>query len=165
MNHPPYVQSTATFSRCKAYRYTLRRRWQQGGRTALFVLLNPSTADAVQDDPTVRRCAGFAHAWGYAGYAVANIFALRSTDPAALYRHARPVGERNDAAIRELAGEASLIVCAWGNHGEHLSRGRDVADMLRRDGRSLHCLRMNGSANHPAHPLYLPSACKPLPWV
>ena len=103
------MDDSAVVSQCGAYRWHLTRLVDnnifQGGRL-LFVMLNPSTADAETDDPTLRRCIGYSRAWGYGGLAVVNLFGLRTTDPRELRRHADPVGRRNDdyvlAAIRSV---------------------------------------------------------------
>ena len=149
----------ANFSRCRHYRYALWRRWGEGDDFALLVGLNPSTADHRQDDPTIRRCIGFARDWGYSGLCVANLFAWRATYPEDLFNSDDPVGPKNDAWLRKLARQASLVVAAWGNHGRHQQRSRQVVPMLG----PLHYLRLNHSGE-PAHPLYLPRTLTPLPW-
>jgi hypothetical protein len=131
------LKSGATFSPCRRWRYSLVRQLEIAPiRRCLFVMLNPSTADEVALDPTVRRCAGFAKAWGYPWLDVANLFAWRSTEPRALLSVDDPVGDENDAAIHALAREASLIVCAWGSHaflkGRLTERAVAVTKMLRR---------------------------------
>lgn len=142
------------------YRYWLSRTWDERGEPMAWIMLNPSTADASVDDPTIRRCMGFAKAWGFGSLWVVNLFALRSTDPAALRTHPDPVGPRNDEFIREAAQHASLVVAAWGNHGAYLTRGYKVAALIP----NLHVLSMTG-AGQPAHPLYLPKTREPIPWV
>lgn len=122
--------------------------------------LNPSTADARQTDPTIRRCIGFARDWGYGGLVVTNLFAFRATYPADLKASRDPVGPRNDAWIRRMAGQVETIVAAWGNDGTWVGRSAQVQRMLR--GR-LHCLRIN-AGGEPAHPLYLPARLAPRPW-
>jgi hypothetical protein len=94
---------------------------------------------------------------------VTNIFAWRATDPDDMKAAKDPVGRGNDAAILGAAREAAIVVCAWGNHGEHLERGGKVAAALRRSGVKLHYLKMNG-AGHPSHPLYLPAKLDPVAW-
>lgn len=146
--------ATALFSPCRTYRYTLTRDWADGPR-ALFVMLNPSTATEVVIDPTVRRCLGFAKAWGMAGLTVVNLFALRATDPKALYDHPDPVGPDNDHHLAEQASRAGLVVAAWGTHGALDDRDRNVMALL--DGVDLHCLGRTQSG-HPRHPLYVRAA-------
>ena len=113
----PDMNTAATFSPCRKYRYTLTRRWGDGNRFACFIALNPSTADEMQDDPTIRRMIGFAKNWGLDGLHVANIFALRSTDPRALRKHHAPIGTYNDANIVHLTRNAVTVVACWGNTG------------------------------------------------
>jgi hypothetical protein len=155
--------SGASFSRCRRWRYLLWRRWEAAKPVANFVMLNPSTADEVRLDPTCTRARSYAERWGYGALVVTNIFAWRATDPAEMRAAGDPVGAANDRAILRAAREAALVVCAWGNHGAHLERGRRTAAMLRAAGIALHVLRMNGGGE-PAHPLYLPGALRPVRW-
>ena len=141
----------AELSQDKEFRYRLWRTWGKGKRVN-FVMLNPSTADASEDDPTIRRCIGFARAWGFDGLVVTNLYALRATDPAALKEHDAPVGIGNDLFLITTAEKAGLIVAAWGNHGVG-SRGEEVAIMLRREG-DVKCFGLTRK-DQPRHPLYL----------
>lgn len=154
--------SRAVFSPCRTYRYTLHREWGDPEHRCLFVMLNPSTADETQDDPTIRRCIGYARTWGYGALDVGNIFALRSTDPQALYKHTEPVGADNDSWLSYLATRAAIVVCAWGSHGRHRGRGINVHAKLQRAGVTPHALKLT-STGQPCHPLYLPAALKPFP--
>ena len=122
--------SDATFSPCKVYRYSLTRGFDDGP-ACNFLMLNPSTATATEDDPTIRRCIGFAKGWGYGVLYVTNLFALRATDPRELYKHAEPVGPDNDRCILTAATGSQLVVAAWGVHGAHRDRGADVARLIR----------------------------------
>jgi hypothetical protein len=152
--------SGALFSRCRRWRYLLWRRWGDGP-VANFLMLNPSTADEFKLDPSCTRARNYAERWGYGALIVTNIFGWRSTDPAALRAVKDPVGRGNDRAILQAATESNIVVCAWGNHGEHLQRGAAVMEMLRARHLPVHCLRLN-AAGHPAHPLYLPGKLKPI---
>lgn len=156
-----FEQSGAVFSDCRQYRYRLWRQWSDAA-PMVFVMLNPSTADEIDNDPTVERCERRARAMGYGGLRVANIFALRSTDPAALYEHADPVGQDNDAAIIESVTGAGLVVCAWGAHGNLFSRGEKVLQLLRSAGVIPHYLQLNKDGT-PKHPLYVPYEITPTP--
>ena len=149
----------ATFSSDKKYRYTLGRRWGTEHKRVAFILLNPSTADALRTDPTVRRCIGYARQWGFDSIEVGNIFALRSTDPKLLYADTDPIGPDNDEAIKEIAGKASLTIVAWGSHGILNNRGRQVLDMIPEP----YCLSLNKDGQ-PGHPLYLSSTIRPTPY-
>ncbi len=155
--------STALYSPCQNYRYTLTRIWNPDGPKALFVMLNPSTATEVQNDPTVERCERRARALGFGAFRVCNIFAFRATDPRVMRAQADPVGPDNDTAIAESAFWADRIVCAWGTHGTHLQRGPAVEALLRATGRQLYHLGLS-KAGHPKHPLYIGYSQQPQPW-
>ena len=133
------------------YRYALWRTWNTGLPTVLFLGLNPSTADAERDDPTVRRCIGFAKRWGYGTLCIGNLFALRTSSPRVLRRSTFPIGPQNDLWLRRLAAEADLIVAAWGAAGAWMDRDREVRNMFG----PMMCL---GSTvgGQPRHPLYVP---------
>ncbi|RVH56227.1 DUF1643 domain-containing protein [Sinorhizobium meliloti] len=150
--------SSAVISPCGGYRYRLERQWDEEEAKVAFLMLNPSTADASQDDPTIRRCIGFAKAWGFGGLIVGNLFALRSTDPKALYSHPDPIGPDNNSHLDAIAHAAELIVCAWGTHGALHGRGREVAERL--DDRNLAALKLT-TDGHPGHPLYIPASAQP----
>lgn len=156
--------SVAVYSDCERYRYALTRIWEPDGRTALFVMLNPSTATEVQNDPTVERCERRARALGFGGFRVCNIFAWRDTDPRQMRRAADPVGPGNDAAIREACAWADTIICAWGTHGAHLDRGVAVLALMRDTGRDLYHLGLS-KEGHPRHPLYIAYAEQPRLWT
>lgn len=157
------MDTGAEFSTCQQYRYRLWRIWDKSLLPAMFLMLNPSTADEAANDPTVERCQRYAAAWGYGGLLVCNIFALRSTDPGRLYTHHWPVGPDNDEAIQSEARRAGIVVCAWGNHGMHAGRGQAVADMLLAIKPSLHALKVTVTGQ-PGHPLYLPKDLQPFVW-
>lgn len=154
---------SAEISPCGKYRYSLKRRWHAAQPSVNFVMLNPSTADATIDDPTVRKCIVYAKAWGYGGIVVTNLFALRATDPRELKRTPFPVGERNNDHLYTEALNAGLVVCAWGNHGDYQFRCDDVGTMLHRHGVVPHALRVT-KKGQPEHPLYLPGDLKPQPY-
>jgi len=153
----------AAFSPCRRWRYLLWRRWDEARPTANFLMLNPSTADEVDLDPTCSRAQGYAMRWGYGALIVTNVFAWRATDPAAMKAAADPVGPGNDRAIADAAREAALVVCAWGNHALHRGRAARVLELLARTGKALYVLKVN-AGGEPAHPLYLSGALKPAPW-
>lgn len=155
--------SSALYSPCENYRYLLTRIWEPDGRRALFVMLNPSTATEVQNDPTVERCERRARALGFGGFRVCNIFAWRATDPREMRAQRDPVGPGNDAAIAESAAWADTVICAWGTHGAHLGRGAAVEALLRGTGRPLFHLGLS-QAGHPKHPLYIGYSQQPQPW-
>ncbi len=146
--------SHAVYSDCLRYRYALTRIWDEGGERALFVMLNPSTATEVQNDPTVERCERRARTLGFGAFRLCNIFAWRETDPAKMRRVDDPVGPGNDDAIRAGCDWAHRIVCAWGVHGAHLDRGPAVEALMRDTGYPLFHLGLTKDG-HPRHPLYI----------
>lgn len=156
-------KSVAVFSDCERYRYTLTRVWDPDGAKALFVMLNPSTADEIKNDPTVERCERRARALGFGAFRVCNIFAFRATDPKVMRAEPDPTGPHNDTAIAEACAWADEVVCAWGTHGAHLGRGAEVETLVRGTGvRPKHLgLSKHG---HPKHPLYISYETKPVDW-
>jgi len=144
------VSSDAVFSGCRTFRYTLRRIWNVGKPLVTFVGLNPSTADESIDDPTVRRCAGFAARWGFGGLILTNIFAYRSTDPKALLLCNDPIGPENDYWIQDASRSAQATIVAWGIHGRMFNRENAVLAQLKVP----YCLGTT-KGGCPRHPLYL----------
>lgn len=155
--------SIAVYSECESYRYLLTRTWNPTGQKALFVMLNPSTATEFQNDPTVERCERRARTLGFGAFRVTNIFAFRATDPRVMRAQPDPTGPANDAAILESQLWADKVICAWGNHGAHLGRGRAVEAMLRRSGSPLWHLGLT-LGGVPKHPLYIGYAAQPIVW-
>lgn len=159
--------SVAVYSDCEDYRYLLTRVWDAGKPRALFIMLNPSTATEVQNDPTVERCERRARALGFGAFRVTNIFAYRATDPKVMRAQPDPVGPENDTTIRDsldwTGGPDDRIICAWGAHGAHLDRGAAVERLLRATGRKLHHLGLT-KAGAPKHPLYIAYEHQPEPW-
>jgi len=155
--------SVAIYSDCEAYRYALTRVWDPDGGKALFIMLNPSTATEVQNDPTVERCERRARTLGFGAFRVLNIFAFRATDPRAMRAVADPVGPENDATIRDSLPWADRVICAWGTHGAHLNRGPEVEAMLRANGIPLFHLGLSKDG-HPKHPLYIGYKVQPVVW-
>lgn len=157
------ASSRADYSDCEKYRYSLGRIWDTKGCQVLFVMLNPSTATEVQNDPTVERCERRARTLGYGGFCVTNIFAWRATDPRDMRAAIDPVGPENDAVLTDRANQADHIIAAWGTHGAHKGRGATVVEMLSDLGKPLFHLGLS-KAGHPKHPLYLPYAQHPILW-
>src|SRR4051794_12691770 len=126
------LEQNAVISICGRYRYLLTRQVGPGQRTATFIMLNPSTADASNDDPTIRRCIGFARQWGCGRLAVLNLFAFRATDPADLKRAEEPVGPENRAWFERTLRDAGdgPVICGWGVHGEHRAQDEVVLGWL-----------------------------------
>lgn len=159
-----FTTSGAEFSECQRYRYRLWRTWDSDKAPLVMVMLNPSIADAGQNDPTVERCQRRAVAMRFGGLQVVNIFSLVSTDPGALYETEDPIGPRNNAAILEAVKDAGMVLCAWGTHGAHEGRAREVVEMLRNAGVTPHCLGLNADGS-PKHPLYVGYDVKPQPFA
>lgn len=157
------VLKGARISQCERYRYLLQRKYQEGGngKRVLFIMLNPSTADADQDDPTIRRCLGFTRFWGYTLLDVVNLFSYRTTDPKELLTAYKPIGDETDGIIGHYAGVASLIVCAWGRNALP-EREEEVLEILRYF--DLYCLGLTKNGK-PKHPLYVPKDTKPIPFI
>lgn len=154
----------AVISEDGRYRYRLWRVVGPEARRCLFIMLNPSTADALLDDPTIRRCIGFARREGCGRLDVVNLYAFRSTAPSSLRSVDDPIGPDNDQHIRAALAEAELVVCAWGAHGQVVhGRRAAVVELIRKAGREPLCLGVTGD-HSPSHPLYLRKTAPLLPW-
>lgn len=157
------MERNATLSPCRRYRYSLWRNWADllgsGKGYAMFIGLNPSTADETEDDPTIRRCITFAKAWGYDGLCMTNLFAFRATDPEVMLAESDPVGPGNDGHLLSMAKGAGIVIAAWGTPGAHMKRDAAVRELIP----NLHYLRLT-KAGHPGHPLYLPADLTPVRW-
>lgn len=140
-----------------AHRYLLGRSWDTPYKTVTFVMLNPSTADALADDATIRRCVGFARRWGFNRLLVVNLYAFRSTDPRNLLSAPDPVGPKNDATILEAVAVSHLVICAWGAHEAVKRCPERVARVLRllEPVEHVEALQLTRDG-HPWHPLYVP---------
>ena len=151
------LQRDATLSENERYRYTLSRLWDDSLPIVVFVMLNPSTADARTDDPTIRRCIHFAKSWGWGGFMVVNLFAYRATKPAVLKRAENPIGVENDNHIcRTLVLEnVGDVVCAWGANGGHMRRDAEVLELIHECGFQPKAMGLTQKNRHPRHPLYL----------
>ncbi|HEX7926421.1 MAG TPA: DUF1643 domain-containing protein [bacterium] len=148
------MRRNAVFDASKRYRYRLGREWDATLPRVTFVLLNPSTADHRKDDPTIRRCIGFARAWGYGGVEVLNLFAWRATKPKDLRRAVAPVGPANDRHLRDAVRRSARVIVAWGIHGAWQNRDQAALALLRRHGCTPFCLGLTRDGL-PRHVLYL----------
>ena len=161
--------SEAVYSDCERYRYMLTRTWDTSGHRALFVMLNPSKATEIQNDPTVERCERRSRTLGFGSFRVTNIFAWRDTDPKKMRAAADPVGPENDQTLVQSASAwirpetGDRVICAWGAHGDHLDRGHAVHRLLRATNQPLYALGVT-KAGHPKHPLYIGYAQQPALW-
>lgn len=151
----PAMRRDATISPCGLYRYTLTRIWNPDEVSMCFIMLNPSTADAERDDPTIRKCIALARSqrWSRGGIVVVNLFAYRATEPADMLAAADPIGPDNDEHIRRVMGGCHPCVAAWGTKGGHKGRDRAVLEMFKVSGTPLWCLEKTKDG-HPKHPLY-----------
>jgi hypothetical protein len=141
------MEKTAILSQDEKYRYQLSRCWDETKPCILFIMLNPSTADANIDDPTIRRVISFAKSWGYGGVYVGNLFAFRSTDPKGLKQTADPVGENNIQHIQTLVGLVDKVIYAWGNNQKE---PKWLTDLVA----TPYCIDIS-KKGVPKHPLYL----------
>ena len=142
------------------YRYSLWRVWNPKTSRVAFIMLNPSRADATVDDPTIRRCIGFAQRWGYGSLEVVNLFAYRTSDPVRLKQMRDPVGPENDHYLKQARERGTLTILAWGNRGNLNQRSQQVLSWLT-PWENLYCLGVTRSG-HPRHPLYLKRETKPI---
>lgn len=161
----------AVLSDDHVYRYVLRRdigTLHGSSGTVTFVMLNPSTADADKDDPTIRRCIGYAQDQKAAYLEVVNLFAFRATDPHDLPSSVEAIGPRNDEYIRASVRAASVVICAWGSTGngstgmQRIPRASAVLELIAECGKVPHCLGITKYGD-PLHPLYLARARRPIP--
>jgi len=147
------LKRKANFSRDRQYRYLLERVWDDNGKTVLFIMLNPSTADHKQDDPTIRRCMGFAQSLGFKRLIIANLFAYKATKPEDLVQAKDPVGKRNMEYLRKAYKRSDLVITAWGNPSviKKLKPNKQLRLINKWQTHALgHC-----KDGHPRHPLYL----------
>lgn len=155
---PARMAMAALLSEDGLYRYWLARVWDLDLPPLIFIGLNPSTADALQDDPTIRRCVGFARDNGFGSTVMVNLFAFRATEPKVMKLAADPIGPANDdwlvAAFKRAQESGGKVIAAWGAHGQYKDRDYHVADLAERGGVNLWCLGKT-QAGDPRHPLYI----------
>lgn len=160
------VVGTAIHDRRGIYRYRLTRSWDRTLPSVTWMMLNPSTAQASIDDPTITRVLGFSRSWGFGSADVVNLFALRATRPDDLLASPAPVGPANDEAIRRAISATDWLVAAWGDHGRlanpatGIARCEEVLALSPLKMREIHCLGLT-RMGQPRHPLYLPSTTTP----
>lgn len=160
------MNRTAVISDCGLYRYSLTREWGHSGQpSAVFIMLNPSTADAEKDDATIRKCIGFAKLWGCGRLVVGNLFAVRATNPKDMLKAADPVGPDNRDHLERICQHAGkeldpgevrdIVVCAWGNNGAYMDQDKTFLGWLDELLVTPKALRISKDG-HPGHPLYIP---------
>ena len=155
------MKRTAEISADGVYRYRLGRTWDPDGSACLFIMLNPSKADANVGDQTIRRCKDYAMRWGHGRLLVGNLFAYRTTYPSELKAAAEPVGPDNDGHLSHLIAQADQVICAWGNDGRYRCRDVEVLAMLEGRGQAL-VVTKHGCPGHPAR---LAKTLKPTPYT
>ena len=156
--------ATAVLSEDRAYRYQLTRAWGSSGTHVTWIMLNPSTADALADDNTIRRCTAFTKAWGFDGLIVVNLFALRATSPRALREAADPIGPDCDHFIHASVHPWSEVVVAWGAHPFAHRRAIEVMEIVTGRAGAASCLGVTRDG-HPRHPLYVRGDQKLVPYA
>ncbi|MEM7718057.1 MAG: DUF1643 domain-containing protein [Pseudomonadota bacterium] len=154
----------AVYSDCERYRYSLTVLWADGGRRLLYVMLNPSKATELANDPTIERCERRARQLGYGAFQVVNLFALRETSPQRLKKARKPEGPENATAVSEGAAWCDDILAAWGVHGVHRNQDEIVLKTLKFSRKPLLTLGLTKDG-HPRHPLYIPYKKSPDIWV
>ncbi|MGM4925230.1 DUF1643 domain-containing protein [Tardiphaga sp. 804_B3_N1_9] len=163
-----FETSSAVISKCGSFRYELRRIWNDALPPYVSGMLNPSTADAELDDPTIRRNIQRARVMGFGSLIVWNLGAGRATEPRVWKSLADPIGPDNDLHIRRVLEECrdrnGLAVAGWGNHGSFMQRDEVVAQMANEIGVVFHCLGVT-KFGHPKHPLYVAKSTDPVLWI
>lgn len=160
------MTKSAVISSDRIFRYQLTRIWDDSKGKVLFIMLNPSTADASVDDPTVRRCMKYAEDWGYGGIRVGNLFPFRSKEPKDLLLAENPLGEDNKHHLYELSRSSDIVICAWGNGkivDKIQKRFPDYKPLILID-KPVHYLKLSKDGT-PCHPLYLLKILTPKNWL
>lgn len=155
------MTSSAIISECGQYRYFLERKWGIGLPFVTWIMLNPSTADAEKDDPTIRRCINFSKSWGFGGMYVVNLFAFRAAKPERLKRALHPVGPENEHNILYAACNSREIIAAWGGDGSFRNQDKIILALLKEF--PINALGFTAEG-HPRHPLYMKSDVIPIRW-
>ena len=146
------MKKDAILSEDRQYRYVLSRIWDANKPIVVFIGLNPSTADELNDDSTISKCINYAKSWGYGGFYMLNLFAYRAKNPSDMFNAKEPIGSENDNFIKEYIKKSDKVVCVWGNNGDFKQRGESVLELVP----NAYYLKLNKSGQ-PAHPLYLKS--------
>ncbi|RDD47988.1 MULTISPECIES: DUF1643 domain-containing protein [Gammaproteobacteria] len=154
------MKKSADISECQKYRYSLERVWDETKPLIGFIGLNPSTADHLEDDPTICRCINFAKLWGAGGIYMTNLFAYRATSPSDMFEQENSIGLENDKYLSQLSSKTSKTVVCWGNDGAHKNRANEVKKLLKGD---LFCLAIN-KTGEPKHPLYVSGSTELMPY-
>ena len=167
MSTPSWLESGAVFSRCRRFRYSLTRVWDADAARVLWIMLNPSTADARSNDATITRCETYTRDWGFGSIQVVNLFAWRATFPVDLIKAGFLVGPHNDVHIRRALrqlNKGDIVLCAWGRHAAGSARVARVLNLIAAAGAQPLCLKHNKDGT-PAHPGRLKRGLTPIPYV
>ncbi|NNE87852.1 MAG: DUF1643 domain-containing protein [Silicimonas sp.] len=156
--------SEAVYSDCERYRYALTRLWEPKGKRLLYIMLNPSKATELANDPTIERCERRAKILGYGAFRVCNLFALRETEPARLKKAKRPEGRNNSEQLLSAVDWCDDVLCAWGVHGTHRDQAKTLIPFLLQTERPLLALGVT-KEGHPRHPLYVSYKTLPAPFA
>ena len=148
------MERDAVISDCGRYRYLLRRTWDHDRQRALFIMLNPSTADAEIDDATIRSCIRLCKSWGYGSFEVVNLFGWRATDPKELQKSPNPVGQANYACAEAAINRCDVCICAWGANKLTGRQPDKILELITARRPVAYCLGTT-KAGHPKHPLYI----------
>jgi hypothetical protein len=151
-----FLERDAVISDCGKYRYLLRRTWDHAKPRALFVMLNPSTADAEIDDATIRSCIRLAKGYGYGSFEVVNIFGWRATDPNELPKQADPIGPLNERIVAAAIVRCDVVICAWGANPMAARKAGFLCGLIKSYRPTAYCLGTTKSGA-PKHPLYIKS--------
>ena len=151
-----YVENDAVISECGRYRYLLRRTWDHTKPRALLVMLNPSTADAKQDDATIRSCVRLLSGHGYGSMEVVNVYAYRATDPGELEKQDDPFGPRNESTVQAAVHRCDVVICAWGAYPPARQHASTIINAVRAHRPATYCFGRTKSGA-PKHPLYIKS--------
>ncbi len=159
-----FMKKGAVIDKTGLYRYSLWREWDIDKSKIVFIMLNPSKADASIDDPTLRRCISFAKFWDYGSLIVVNLFAFRTASPLELKKVDNPIGKQNDRHLKKAIKLADQVVVAWGNNGKLMQRDRHVLELLSKQNIQPHCLGITKSG-YPSHPLYISCGEQPNAYI
>ena len=149
----------ATFDQDRRHRYVLWRIWDRDLPMVMVIGLNPSTANEDTDDPTVRRCRGFARDWGYGGLWMCNLFSFCTANPKELFGNTDPLARENSLVLKVVRRKVNVAVVAWGNQGAKVMQWRQWPERVVEMLAPVHCLGVTGEGQ-PKHPLYLPKTAE-----
>ena len=160
-----YLEKNAVISECRTYRYTLSRVWDTNFPKLGIVMLNPSRADALKDDPTIRRCVGFAKRWKFGSLVVVNVYSARLTNPEYLQIIGEPIGPETERYFKESLTDAEMVLLAWGSNikGNQAAHAIQWLQEVNTNGKRFVHLGLTKDGQ-PKHPLYIKSDTVPQPF-